>query len=829
MSKNKKDTSSEYQRPPAKKPVTAENEKTVIANTAKNEATKPKKDKQKKKVRKATVFKYVVFNMLKTFFVMFCIGLIIGSILLVQIVQYVVFATEDDDAKLDIENIALNQTSYFMVLNPDNPNAKEENDWIEYQELVGPEHRIWVPLSQIPDDLVNAVVATEDREFYTHHGVSFKRTAYALLNEVFEFQDKSFGASTIDQQLVKNLTGDDDVSDKKGDRTVGYLRKMREIFRAWGLNNNYSKDMIMEAYLNTMSLSGTIAGVQAGAQKYFGKDVADLTLWESATIAGITKAPSYYDPFTNPETSKIQRDSVLMFMRDTGKITEEEFQYAISQPFEIRDRNSHEGLTGSNTVFSYFSDTAFEQLVTDMMEVHGFSREKAIDYIYTAGLRVYLTVDLNVQDVLDDMYLNGYEEGGFFLDPKRFPGYERSLTVHVTKDKNGNPVEPYDILPQSAAVVMNYDGELVAVVGGIGPKTENLVLNRAVGTVVDGEIKGSVRQVGSTMKPIAAYALGIDYGLITYSTMVEDSGVLVNKENRQIVDAESGAVARNWPKNFSNTYRNRGIPVVSAISESTNTVAVRVGMWVGKDTMFDFLHDTLQVKSLDDPRDRDLAPLVLGSMTYGMSAYELASSYMMFGGGEKGYGVYTTPHCYSKIEDAKGNLVYQPEIVSVQAINPQSGYVVNRMMSTVLRGGAPGVSPTAGGMAPAGGMDSVAKTGTTSDDKDRWFVGLTPYYITTVWWGYDEDYDFYGKWSPSARTNPPPNVWKYLMETVQEELPEKQFPAPPDGIQAKGYCTISGDLANAGCPTAQGYYTDFGLPAVCTGAHEEPEEKPEGE
>ncbi len=815
MAEDKKGKNEEagYQRPPAK-----QQEDGAV------KSAQPEKTKEKKKVRKRTVFKYMVFNFIKAGFCLFCVGLIVFSILATQMVEYVVAETENDDVILDLENIKLKQTSYFMVLNPDNPNAKEEDDWIQYQELVGPEDRTWVSLDKIPSNMVNAMVATEDREFYEHHGVSFKRTAYALLNEVFEFKDKSFGASTIDQQLVKNLTGDDVVAEE-GDRSAGYMRKLREIFRAWGLNNQYSKDMIMEAYLNTMSLSGTIGGVQAGAKKYFNKDVSDLTLWECATIAGITRAPSYYSPFRHPDRCLKRRNDVLFFMRDTDKITEEEYQNALQQPLGLAEPDTNQENSVERKIFSYFADMAFETLVKDLMKEHEWNRSTAINYIYTGGLKVYLTVDLKVQNVLEDMYEHGYEEGGFFLDPKRFPGYQRALTV---KEKSTNAAGEEiitEVLPQSAATVLNYDGELVAIVGGIGPKTENLVLNRAVGTVIDGEVEGSVRQVGSTMKPIAAYALGIDYGLINYSSMIMDAGVQPRNPGKPMRNGETGAVVYDWPKNFSNRYRNHGIPVVSAISESTNTVPVRVGMWLGKETMFEFLRDTLQISSLADPQDEDYGPLVLGSLTYGMSVYELAGAYMMFGGNDT-YGVFNSLHCYTKVEDSRGNIILEPAVTSVQAIDPQSGYVMNRMLSTVLRGGAPGVSPTAGGMAVAGEMDSVAKTGTTSDDKDRWFVGLTPYYVTAVWWGYDENYDLYGKWSPSARTNVPPNVWKYLMETVQADLPVKEFPAMPEGVTTAAYCTISGKLAGEGCPRGTGIYTSFGKPDVCEGIHDAPEEEP---
>ncbi len=766
----------------------------------------------------STVLGTMFANVCKACLVVICIGLMAGSVVTVQALQYVVTQTQEDETLLDIENIQLNQTSYIMALNHRNPNALEEDDWVEYQELIGPENRIWAPLSEVPQDLINAVVATEDREFYEHHGVSFERTLYAFANEFLPLADSTFGGSTIDQQLVKNITGDDDVVGEDGSFLAGYQRKMREIYRAWVLNTRYSKDMIMEAYLNTMSLSERIAGVQAGALEYFGKDVSQLNLVECATIAGITRAPTYYSPIQNPENALDRRNDVLYFMLEEGYIDQATYEASIDEPLGLASAPAGSQTSSSTTVFNYFSDTVFEEVVGDFIEQMGMTRDEAIEALYTGGYRIYATVDQTVQLALEDMYLDGYEEDGYFLDPSRFPGYANNLTiVEQETDAEGNVLSETEILPQSACVVINYDGELVGVVGGIGEKTESLSLNRAVGTVDEnGEVVGTVRQVGSTMKPIAAYALGIDTGLITYSTGIEDAPVL----SRNPIESPN---AKDWPSNFSNSYRDYELPVASAIAESTNTVAAQVGLWVGREEMYDFLTETLQISSLVRPDDVDIAPLVLGSMTYGMSLYELAGSYQMFGGDEN-YGVHNNLHCYLRVEDADGNIVMEPPMTTVQAIDPQSGYVMNRLLSNVLHGSVPNATATARGMAPEGEMDSVAKTGTTSDDKDRLFVGLTPYYVTAVWWGYDSEYDMNGRWSPSASTNIPPNVWKSLMETVQEDLPYREFPEQPEGIQELSYCTRSGDLPISGCPTALGYYTDFTELEHCAG-HLTPEEE----
>ncbi|NLW78894.1 MAG: hypothetical protein GXY32_05720 [Ruminococcaceae bacterium] len=785
--------------------------------------------KRKTPLQAGTVAKVAVLNVFKALLVVVCLVLIVGAIAMVQVVKYVVETTENDDMIMDLGNYQLSQTSYIMAYNPDNPNAREEEDYIEYQVLIGDSDRVWVEWDEIPKDLVNAVVATEDREFWNHHGVDFRRTIGALINEFIPFQSQ-FGASTIDQQLVKNLTGDDAVQSEGGDRTEGYMRKIREIFRAWSLNNRYSKDMIMESYLNTMGLSERIAGVGSAARKYFDKEVKDLTLAECATIAGITRAPTYYSPFQNPENCRKRRDDVILFMVQCEYITEAQANEVYGTPLNLKTPAASSAT--QSTVFSYISDKVYNDVIDDLVEQMGMTYSAAYQAIYNRGWRIYATADLNVQEQLDSIMTTGYEEDGFFMDQNRFPGYEASLKISEDiTNAAGQVIGSEDILPQAAVAIVNYEGELIATSGGIGKKEKSLSFNRSIGTVVenaDGTYtqKGGVRQVGSTMKPIAAYALGIDMGIISYSKMVMDAPIMARDPNKR---NEVGNPIKDWPTNYSNTWRQSKMPIVSAVAESTNTVAAQVGDWVGRQEMYEFLEDTLGISSLV-PTDMDLGPLVLGSQTYGISPYELAGAYAMFGGTDT-YGVYTTLHSYSKVTDAAGNVVMEPEVMPVQAISPETGYVMNRLLYNVVHTGTypGGASPTAGGMAIEGEMESVGKTGTTSEDNDRWFVGLTPHYVTAVWWGYDnqsaeQKYTFYRRWSAAARTNIPANIWKAVITPVQENMEVKSFPDVPEGVVTEQFCIESGGLYQAGCPGAMtGYYTSFGVPEPCPGHGAAPE------
>ncbi len=738
--------------------------------------------------RKKTM-KYVLKNMLKTAFVLGCVLVIVLSFMAISVAQYLVEATADDDLILNLETRKTAQTGYILAKDP------TTGEWLEYQKLVSESNSIWVPLHQISPYLKDAVISTEDREFESHGGFSVKRTAFAAFNEVFHVRDNTFGASTIDQQLVKNLTGEKEVVGADGEKGAGYQRKMREIYRAVGLNNRYSKDMILEAYLNTLPLSGTIVGVQAAAKEYFYKDVWDLELHEAAMIAGITQFPTQYNPYNHPENCKDRRNDVLFFMYDNGKITEEEMLAACALPLGLYEGARQEDAFANEAgVNSYFSDTVFEAVVGDLVEQGVVeSREAAIRMYYNGGLRIESTVDLTLQTEMERVYELGWGEGGLFPE---------SVTTDVEVENDDGTVTTQTVHPQSSMAVMDYNGELKGIVGGIGPKTESLVLNRAY---------QSPRPIGSTMKPLTSYALGIDYNLITYSSMLMDAAVASRNPSSPTRDAE-GNVVFDWPYNYGeSTSNNVNVLVCDAVASSKNTVPALVATWLGKETLYSHLQDTLEISTLMEGENYDLnyAPLVLGALSKGISAYELAAAYAIFGGTDS-YGVFNSPHCYTRVLDAFGNVVLQPQQITVQAIKPESAYVVNRLLSGVLRGNG----GTARGMA-LNYMDSVAKTGTTTDDKDRWFVGLTPYYISAVWWGYDTNQEI--NWSAAASTNPPPNVWKSIMETVQADKPEMAFPAQPEGVVERKFCRESGLIASENCPDTQlGYYTSENVPEVCT-------------
>ena len=775
------------------------------------------------------------------------------SVAAVLLSMYVVQVTADPEGLLDIES---RRTAQSTILFDRNGN--------EYDTLTsGNSSSIWRALTDIPENLQHAVIAIEDKDFYDEIGVNFKRTIAAALNELTgqRLLGSQQGASTLEQQLVKNLTEDD---------AVDYGRKFREIFRAIGMSNRYSKETILEAYLNTVPLTGVIEGVEAGARTYFGKSVEELTLAECATLASISKNPTGYNPATNPENLLTRRNHVLWEMLDQGYITQEEYDAATAETVTLVENPAATEDVAVSSNYSYFTEAVIEELTRDIRAAYGYESDaEAQNYIFTAGLRVYTTVDPAVQSAVENLMLNEPDEYGNELFTALWHEEELETSIpagsEYTTDENGLPLNPADengnakavfldedipiynndgtlktgtyqktdengnvtgeymtfyrnVRTQAAIAVVSSDlehkGEVIAVGGGLGEKTVDRGINRAM----------EPHQTGSSMKPIAAYCLGIDEGWINFSSPLED-GPLYSKESKKMLDEDRvralglpldpysplnqarSDVWRDWPTNYNGMGGDGDIMLVyDAIRQSFNTIAVKVGAMVGADAMYDFVTETLGLRYIDES-DADLAPLVLGSQYQGLTVVELANAYTMFTDGN-----YSTAHFYTRVEDMNGNPVLDmTKIVSnTQAIEPETGVIMNRLLSNVWR--SPG---TANGMKPeTEGIDAVGKTGTTSDFKDFTFAGLTPYYSVAVWWGYDRPYDMSTvKYNVDGK--PTQRAFKYLMEEVQAGLPAKEFYTNDNVIKAQ-FNTSTGSIISSGGMT--GYYTADNMPDERTGA-----------
>ncbi len=746
-----------------------------------------------------------------------CLGIMACSAMAVCAVYYVVDATANDGDLLDLDNIVLSQSS--VVVATDSSTGEQ----IEYAVLKSSNsHRMWTDLENIPYYLQYAFICTEDKDFYNEPGFNLKRTVGAMVNEyILPIYSSKQGASTIEQQLIKNLTGDD-----SGSGIEGALRKLREIYRAFGLYRNYSKETVLEAYLNTISFTGTIQGVQTASLEYFNKDVSQLTLWECATIASITKNPTNYNPYTNPENLINRRNFVLYNMWDQGIISEDEYRNAAAQPLVLAEEDESEKNTSSSN--SYFTDALFLELTRDIAEKEDISEAEAQKLIYTGGFTIEATVDPKVQSAMEKLMLNEndqyfaagwHEEAVAVLSDDDTPVYNADGSLKTTTASDGTVMYYRRVRTQAAMVTLDYNGNVIAMVGGLGEKTRDLTLNRAYNVT---------RQTGSTIKPIGAYALGIEYGLVNWSTMLNNSPLYLKQDmvirdedyvNRNGLSGLSDQALRaypnawrSWPKNYGGNYGdNTDLPLWNGLARSLNTIAIRVGDLVGASTIFNFVHNTLQLDTLDPVNDVGLAPMVMGSQTHGVTPMALAAAYQIFYDGQ-----YTTPHLYTRVLDRDGNIYLESNATSYQALTTQTATVMNRLLKNVLYSN---VGTASGNYPRAGGMESFGKTGTASDEKDLWFVGGTPYYVTAVWWGYDAPYDMTQTLGSQAKTRSCVLAWKALMEEVQADLPYKEFPLDGTVVQ-RSYCTQSGLLASGSCPsTAVGYYKPDDLPDVCNYNH----------
>ncbi len=816
--------------PKQQRHISTDGVKTTAGATGQPGAPAPKNKKKPKKRRS-------IIGMIFSFIgCMLCLCIMAASVGGVLLSMYIVQVTADDAETLDLDNQKNRQTSIVYDINGN-----------EYASLSRNENRIWRELSAMPENLQNAVIAIEDKNFRTEPGINLKGTIGAALNAFTgnRIWGTNRGASTLEQQLIKNLTGDNEQDN---------MRKVREIFRALGLDNKYSKETILEAYLNTIPLTGIIHGMEAGSIEYFGKHVEDLTLAECATLASITKNPTKYNPATNPEELIKRRNHVLYEMYTQGYITEAEFNAAKAETVTLTEKTSTTENATRSSSNSWFTDALYTQLLNQLQEDLNYTADEAKELIFSGGLRIYSTVDPTVQAGIEKTMYNEddlipalwHEEPVCLRD---YPAdssswdevqYDDATGLPITKDgyavygqeaipvyadeegttlKMGTSTDPdypndttvylcvYEkVRTQAAMAIVDYSGNILGIGGGIGEKKYDLGFNRAT----------SPHQTGSTMKPIGAYALALDYKLINYSSQILDSPYYSAEDKKVLKDQYIGVMSpfseaaqsrsdvwRAWPTNYGGA-GGQGNPmlVYDALQQSYNTVAVWVGDMVGVDYLYNFVHDTLECSYISAENDMDLGPLVLGSQSSGLTVVQLAGAYTMFN-----TGTFTTPHYYTEITDYQGNMILDNNkyINTTQAISADTAYIMNRMMWNVLHSR----KGTAYGKAPDGEMDSVAKTGTTSNYKDYTFAGLTPYYVTAIWWGCDRptEMDTLGKAGKNA--SPIQYAWKALMEDLQADLPVKEF-AKGENVVEKHFDTSTGAIISGG--GSVGYYTEDNLP-----------------
>ena len=662
------------------------------------------------------------------------VGKIVGTIVLVGTLSALIFACifasyikNDLSEQVDfsVEGFSLDQTSVIYYQD------RTSGEWKVLKDLYGEENRVWVSYEDIPRNLKYACVAIEDKRFWDHNGVDWLRSGRAGI-DLFMGNKSLYGASTITQQLIKNLTREDEITVR---------RKIVEIFRALEFEKNYSKEEILEWYLNIIPLGQRCYGVQSAALTYFGKDVEDLTLAECAALIGITNNPSMYNPYINPENNRERQLWILYEMLDQGVISQEEYDEAVAQEMVFIDGTKNDDPSAS--YFTYFEDQVIDEVVRDLMEKTGYEYQQALQMLQTGGYKIYSTIDPAVQAEVDKVYQN--------LD-------------------NIPETASSQLLQSGIVVTDNETGDIVALAGGVGPKVGSLIFNRAT---------QSRLSPGSIIKPITVFAPALDMGLISPATVYDDTP-------SRFVDLAA------WPKNSDSTYRGL-VSVNDAMCYSLNTVAVKIVNQITPEVSYHFAKDKMGLSNLVEDyvsntgvvlSDVNLAPMAMGGLTLGVTVRDMAAAYGTFAND----GIYREARCYTRVVDSSGQVVLDNTQDANVAMKESTAWYSTYMMENVVSYGT-GTGAKLDNMAVAG------KTGTTTSNYDRWFAGYTPYYTAVVWCGYDDPEEVV---LTDTTENPAITLWNKVMTGIHEDLPRMDFDRPTDVVTAT-YCADSGKLATDAC------------------------------
>ena len=656
-----------------------------------------------------------------------------------------IFTIASEPTGIDLKAKSLNQTSFIMVEN------KESGEFEEYQTLYSTENRIWVDNNDIPQSMKDAIVAIEDKRFYDHNGVDWTRTASAVLNLLTG--NDTYGGSTITQQLIKNITDDNEVS---------ITRKLREICKALNLEKEYTKDQILEAYLNVVNFGNNCQGVEAAAQLYFDKSITDCSIAECAAIAGITQNPSLWNPLVYPENNQKRREIVLDAMHDQGKITDKEYEEAMKESADMKfvgfqnvDEDDEDDEDGSGYVQNWYIDELYYDLQSDIAELYGISEEAASEKLFTEGLKIYCAMDLDMQNYIE----------------------EQALNIDKTYDTN----------LQIGSTLIDFDGRVIATVGSSEKKVQALQWDRAT---------MSVLQPGSSIKPVVAYPLCIDKKLLYFSSVIQDEPIENYKYN-------SSGVLVSGPNNAYGYY-NGNMLLCDAIMWSSNaTAAQAIQLLGGPSVAYEQAVTKMGFKNLSEEDQNYIGALSIGGMNGGATVREMAAAYTYLGNG----GLYYEPYTYYYVTDSEDNIILDNRSqIPKKAYSAETAGIMNRILHYNMVN--TNLSMTNASYAKIDGWDIIGKTGTTDDDKDSWFCGASPYAVMATWCGFDE---------PASITSNGKTVsakfFSNIMGKYLEDKEQKDYKLSPNLIEAE-FNPYSGLIVSTDYMSGKyiGYYTEDNLP-----------------
>lgn len=664
-----------------------------------------------------------------------CISLLTISFIILTFTVFVaIYAKHNINFEGDERLFSLTKgssvTEYYVDADYNAYTLDEYEPVLRESIALGETKKRWVELGKVPPDLINAFLAAEDRAFYTHSGVNLKRTLYALANSVFHFEN-TFGASTITQQVIKNISGDNELT---------FKRKFNEIIRAYGIEKYHTKNEILEVYINIIPLGENISGVSFASEAYFGKSVEDLSLAECATLVGMTNAPTRYNPHIHYEECLEKRNSVLYAMLDFGVINENEYDSAVTEklcvlPFKSEFENTS----------SWFTETVNSDVIEYLCEKKNMTKKAAEAYLLNGGLKIYTTENPNIQHRLE----NYFENKSNFSD---LINNSLDYSMVVCDSKSGN---------------------LLGIIGSVGKKSANKLLNLAT----------SPHTPGSAIKPLALYAPLVDKGIINWATVFDDVPIEFNKIGNNYVE---------YPKNYPEVYD--GLTTVKdALRLSKNTVALRLYNILGAEEIYralksDYNFDTLTRGEYDKYGNKltDIAPspLALGQLTHGVSLRRLTEAYTVF----PSEGLYSAGRSFIAVFDAEGNLIIDNSPNEKRLMTKECARVMNQLLSCVTENG------TASKVTLKNVVDTAGKTGTSGDDKDRLFVGYTPYITAGIWCGYRDSDAPIGKVFPTHI-----KIWDDVMSDIHSYLLESKNDSEIEGFSKKGlinreFCMDSGDI-----------------------------------